>query len=119
MRLPIVIDTGQARQYIALENQANITEWQAAMLEVWRFYRRPTKRYEFILTQPYKYALTCYGDRLGIVKQTKSGIYIFSDVGIDYYATKAKIRFEHGGNVAKVRAVAHNRHWHDIESKNF
>lgn len=112
VKRPDLIDTGQARALIAKENRDNLTRTEAAKLEVWRFYRRPTKRYQFILKRPYHYAYSIYGDRLGRIENFGGkGLHIHGDNGINYYGLKSDIHF---GDMS-INTVANFRQWGIIE----
>lgn len=115
VKRPKIIDTGQARALISMENSGTITAEQAASLEVWRFYRRPTKRYQFVIKRPYHYAYSIYGDRLGRIENFGGkGLHIHGDNGIDYYGLKSDINFCD----MSILTVANFRHWSIIEYRN-
>ena len=112
--VPKVIDTGQARQLIDRERRNVITPEEAARLEVWRFYRRPSKRYQFRFERPYRYALSDYGDRLGRIEDSTRGVYIHGDNGFTYYALTNRISFD----TMTIMATAHYSQWPEIERLN-
>ena len=112
--VPNVIDTGQARQLIKKERKDTITNEEAASLEVWRFYRRPTKRYQFSFGRPYRYTFSEYGDRLGRIEEGRKGVYIHGDNGFLYYALHSRICFD----TMTITATAHSSQWPKIRMMN-
>lgn len=107
-----IIDTGQARALIAKENAQKATQSELAALENWRFYRRPTKRYQFFLKRPYDYAFSEYGERLGIIENFGGkGLHILGDNGISYYGLKVDIDFSN----MSILTVANYKYWEKIE----
>lgn len=112
--VPHIIDTGQARQLIDKERRGCISLEDAARLEVWRFYRRPSKRYQFSFERPYRYALSEYGDRLGRIDEGGRGVYIYGDNGFTYYSLHSSVCFAS----MTITATAHHSQWPEIHRMN-
>lgn len=101
-----------AHELIAKERHGTITQHESAMLEVWRFHKQPTKRYQFSFKHRCWFALSDYGDRLGRFDDLGGkGVHILGDNGIKYYALKSNICQQ----TLTMPATAHYSQWADIE----
>lgn len=112
-----VIDKGQAHAIIKKVNKGQATLDELAKLELWYFYRRPTRHYEFMSDRPHKYALSEYGDRLGIIRPSFIGWYIDGDNAITYYAQGDNLKLDHTGKRASIRATARRQHWDELAAR--